>query len=861
MARSFIARLLISKLSKLQKFLFIIILANFSSVSFANALWQNTSPRISLKAGADFQHRSLNVEHNLLQQQLWLAPLESSRQPPINIELPLPDGSFIMLSVVESPILSDALAKKHPQIKTFKVYQTDNPSFTGRLDFTPLGFHAMLRTSDGIVYINPESNYTKKAGKTNYRSFKKSSLLPQQPFTCNTKTHKHAIENFSYHVDANYRPAAKKRFGSTIKVYRLALAATSEYNMTVGEGNKNTSLAEMITAINRVNEIYEQDIAVRLKLVTGTELISSNPKDFSNNNGDKLLLENQQWIDDITGSANYDIGHIFSTGGGGLASVGSVCDGDGDGVDEYKAQGVTGLKNPTGEAFYVDYIAHEIGHQLGATHTFNADGAAAGDCSGNRVNQFYSDKITYLASSAYEVGSGSTIMAYAGLCRSQDLQENTDAYFHGRSIEQIRQLIDGDISKAEPDELFWADGSVCGTTVSSGDIPPTADAGDDFIIPANTPFVLTGSATDADSAATTYIYTWEQFDLGNATKSLSAMHTDQGSGPLIRSLPGSTSPERYIPSLSAILSGDLTANIGERLPTTDRILNFRLTLRSGTNGIDQDDMRITVNKNSGPFSVTAPTNSTSFQGYTFVETRWNVANTHLTPIDCKTVDITYSTDGGNTFSTNLLSNTANDGGEYILLPNESTQNGRIKVQCSDNIFFNISPDNLAVSAVTAPPAATLSISDIATTNKADTSSASYTFHISRIGSSSGTSTVTYTVSGSGTNPVTADNFAGAIFPSDTVTFLNGEMLKTVSINLIGQSLILEEKTFTVTLSDAINASINDASGFGTMATTIAETPNIGSGSGKSSNNSSSGSTSFWMILLLLGFSLTRNIKR
>jgi PKD repeat protein len=430
----------------------------------------------------------------------------------------------------------------------------------------------------------------------------------------------------------------------------------------------------IIPAVNRVTGIYEREVSVHLTLVANNDLIIFNtPADpYVNDQGLTMLATNQVTIDAIIGPLNYDIGHVASTGGGGVAFLGVVC-------SVQKAGGVTGLPQPTGDPYYVDYVAHEMGHQFGGNHTFNGN---VSNCAGGNQN----------ATTAYEVGSGSTIQAYAGICAPQNLQPNSDPYFHGASYDEILDHITGTADS-------------CAVKTPTGNNAPAVEAGVDYNIPARTPFTLTASGSDPDGDSLTF--GWEEFDLGPPHDGLS----DNGSSAIFRSFNPTTSPSRTFPKQSDLLNNVKT--YGELLPTTTRVMTFRVTARdnrTGGGGVEYDSMKVHVNSSAGPFVVTSPNGNEWWTSGSTKTITWNVANTDQAPINATYVDIHLSTDGGQTFPIVLASAVPNDGSHDIAVPGISTADARIRISANDNIFFDLSNADFFIDP---PPQAPVAVNDIA----------------------------------------------------------------------------------------------------------------------------------------------------
>jgi hypothetical protein len=358
--------------------------------------------------------------------------------------------------------------------------------------------------------------------------------------------------------------------------------------------------------MNRVNEVYERDLAITMQLVPDTNKIiylspSSDPWDNEYNSTTQSVL------DDVIGDANYDIGHNFNTSGGGNAGcIGCVCQ------TGQKGSAFTGLPNPTGDPFDIDFVAHEIGHQFGGFHTMNT-------CSRS-------------GSGATEVEpvSGSSIMGYAGICPT-NVQNNSDAHFNYVNVRDIQ------------DNVQTGTSSACAQETTLTNQPPVANAGSDYTIPISTPFVLKGSASDPDGLST-LTYNWSQNDPENAGGGTGSPQSTWAVGPLYRSRFPSTSLNRWMPQISNVISNDLTPT-WEVTPSVSRQMSFSFIVRDNgsgfANGIGQtstDLMDISV-EDSDPFVILTPN----------TDVIWNVGSTEMISWDVGQFDIKL-TDG---FATEL----------------------------------------------------------------------------------------------------------------------------------------------------------------------------------------------------------------
>ena len=521
----------------------------------------------------------------------------------------------------------------------------------------------MVLSTNDTIFVDPYA----KGDTRNYISYYKKNLSPAgRTWEC----------GFVNPVDernntASERPAeAQVTNGSALRTYRLALAADGEYTAFYG-GTVALALAGQVVTMNRVNGVYEKDLAIHMNIIANNNLIiytNAATDPYLNTSGD--LAANQTTCDTVIGTANYDIGHLFGTGGGGIAGLGVVC------LAGNKARGLTGSGSPVGDGYDIDYVAHEMGHQFGAFHTFNGVTFSCGG--GNRA-----------AGSAHEPGSGITIMAYAGICGAQDLAAHSIDTFSVRSLEEI--------------VAFREAGGTCGPATATGNTPPTVTGPGNFTIPKSTPFALTASATDINGDSLTF--DWEEYDFSAASPP--DTDADGQPRPIFRPYLPTASGTRTYPSLTYILNN---ANVppptvggfltGEILPSIARQMTFQVVVRDNRaagGGINTATSVLTVSGTSGPFAVTSPNTAVSYAGGSAQTVTWNVNGTSGAPVNAATVNILLSTDGGLTFPTTILASTSNDGTQTVTIPNLPTATARIKVAAVGNVFFDISDVNFTIT--------------------------------------------------------------------------------------------------------------------------------------------------------------------
>lgn len=613
-----------------------------------------------------------------LKAQLVDAPEEfsSKQQNPLLVRFPLPDGSTDLFSVVHSPVMGEAISARYPSIRSFKIVSTTQPALMGRIDYSPAGFHAYLNSPAGIIYIDPYASVATRYHVAYYASDVHIEADQMPALSCGVHDldlTDSPLEDIHFDEDFDLQKSKTAEVVS-LRTYRLALACTGEYGQAKG-GTVEAVLGTMNTAVNRINLIFEQEVAVRMVIIDrNDELISLDPATdpyLDARDGSALLIQNTSNLNSRIGFGTYDIGHIFTRGCdnglAGVANPSSVCQAN-------KGAGVTCHFTNDVERIAVDVMAHEIGHQFSCGHSWNNCPNSAPQLS---------------PANAFEPGSGSTIMSYAGLCGGlNNVQPNADPYYNIGSLEDFIEFSRED------------GGNNCPTIVPTANHTPivTTDYAADFTIPISTPFRLNAIGTDEDGDDMTYC--WEQYDIGPS----STLGSPMGDAPLFRSYSPTTDSTRFFPNLGAILN-NASLDV-EVLPTYSRFLTFRCTVRDNNpeaGGVAWTQVGFKSSDTAGPFLVTVPnTNSVSWEAGSSQLVNWNVANTDNEIINCRKVNIRLSTDGGLTYPFLLLEGTANDGEAFVTVPNVTTGAARIMVEAANNIFFDLSNASFDITAAQAP---------------------------------------------------------------------------------------------------------------------------------------------------------------
>ena len=569
------------------------------------------------------------------------------------ISLPNAKGKMENFQIWEYSNMTPDLQAKYQDIKSYVGTSLEDPTAYLRFSMSPQGLSSIIIRSESSEYIEPYTSDSKTYVVFDANS-RKNGKAEEETFECAVKDA----------TDAVSETVSKKTAGTN--VFRLALSCTGEYGQyfltkagtptTATDAEKKAViLAALNATATRINALYEKDLSVHYNLISETESLiffNASTDPYSTAGGPDTANSGINSTLGATATTLYDIGHLVDKkDANGAAYVGVICG------SSLKAGGWTSHNLPEGATFDIDYVAHEMGHQMGAGHTYT----------------FYSNQLDQKV----EPGSGSTIMAYTGITGNLDVQYNSHDNFHYNSITQIKTKING---------------ITCGTNIPYT-FTPTVSAGADYVIPSSTPFVVKATTSDTNTAS--YTYSFDETDQA-ATAQIGAnsiAYLAKPSGPNFRAVPPTKNPYRYFPNFDVVLAGVNTTR-WESVSSVARNLNFGVVLRTNdplTPNIAQDAMMVTVNAASGPFKVTAPTFGQSLaSGGNFTVT-WDVANTSAAPVNTANVNLKISKDGGKTFTT-LLDNTPNDGNETVTIPSDfSATNAYILIEAVNNIYYAVSP--------------------------------------------------------------------------------------------------------------------------------------------------------------------------
>ena len=662
--------------------LFFFILIN-STVLFAQNNFFKTAENSQLSKKKEVlsninKKRVYSLDEKAMRSYLRKAPIEfKNNGATIPLDIPLPDGTVETFNMVESPLLSAEVAAANPSIKTYIGTGTKDKKASISLSLTSAGFNAIiLNIGNETVYFD---SYSKEKTNIYYNYFIKDVVAPsgEKSKSCLVDSEKdddHAEDDQHKKKESSHSTSTNKTSsssGTQLRTFRLAIVTNGEFTTQFGSGTAAGGLAAVVAYVSRIRLIVRKELAVDFSLVSGENLIYTNPTTdpFA---ASPTLNSIQTTINTVLGSGNvatgtgrYDIGHLLgavSGSGNGLAGS-RVCESSSKG----RAYSLIGTSGSYGLDFMDNLILHEMGHQFGMNHSFNS---TASVCT------------TRNAATSVEPGAGTTIMSYGYIC-------GTDNYPEGPVAGTLLQYHSVNYKEA----INFLETISCQVTTATNNVPPIVTVTPSYTIPKSTPFVLTGSATDANNDSLTYC--WEGTNIGAIEPDATTID-DTTKPPFFRTYPATTSPSRTYPALASILDGTNQAK-GDKLPSISTITTHTLTVRDNNaagGGVTNAAVTVTVDENIGPFLITSNTYPV-INALSSVEVTWSVNGTNVaTP----TVNILFSIDGGLTFPRVLASGVPNDGSQFVTIPTipNTVDTARFKVEAVGNIFFDISNTNIVI---------------------------------------------------------------------------------------------------------------------------------------------------------------------
>lgn len=600
----------------------------------------------------DFRQSSDNKELSLNINQFYNNLTRSDKH---TIVLPNLNGEFSRYALEETHVVSDQVADSYT-IKTYAGYNLDNPSKVVVCDVTRDAFHAVVYDEDQYYALEPKKESTRY-------SLAPIGIEEIMEISCGVDGD-HLVRPFHADHTALRSPDQKT-------TYEIAFSVSGEYNEEFGGDNYNVLnvLNNIASGVNMMNQVYKRDMGVEFIIVSDEQSIYPNADTdpFDYNDLNSIINQNTTLLNNIYGSDAYDVGHVLVWANkGGLAYVNSLCN------PSIKGGGVTSIIGSMNK-FWLKYVAHEVGHQLGSRHKFTAS-----ECLNSAQNN------------RYEPGAGTSIMSYNGLCLGPGAPPNF--FFHYSSIDQMQTYISS---------------QSCGVHSYGNDEAPQIDTIYDVTIPKGTPFYLVGNATDNFHGSSTQsrnnniTYNWIQYD-GNGPATSGEPDCNSTVDPLFMYSAPRSEGYRHFPDYDYAVAGmnDVTY---EQLPCVARDLHFKLVARDNDyhfGRLATRDVEVTV-ANTGPFEIIAPNGSESFSANETVTVSWSVNGTDS---HCSAVDILYSSDNGTSFEM-LSAATNNDGSETINIPVDATEYGRIIVQCAtggfrtESTFYDITDAPFRVQGV------------------------------------------------------------------------------------------------------------------------------------------------------------------